>query len=176
MRHGQTVWNERGISQGRRNNRLSKCGIKVTQDVAKTLKDIPFDVIFSSPLMRTMQTANIVNQYHHVKIIKDDDLIEIDQGIFAGRKKDSLSQQEQLLRKSRSKAAGMESYQHCLKRTKNFVERLKKTNFKNVLVVTHYRAATFIEDIVCGNEIDFLEIRQKFENSQVKKFELKCEN
>ena len=29
MRHGTTVWNEKGITQGRTNNRLSKSGIEL---------------------------------------------------------------------------------------------------------------------------------------------------
>ena len=92
MRHGTTVWNEKGITQGRSNNRLSKNGIELTELVSKKFKDIKFDVIISSPLMRTIQTANIMNKYHNVKVFKDDELLEIDQGIFTGHYKNSLTE------------------------------------------------------------------------------------
>ena len=87
MRHGKTNWNENGTIQGRSNNRLSNNGKAVVEEVALKQKDTKFDIIFCSPLMRTMQTANIMNQYHNVKILKDERLIEIEQGIFTRRKK-----------------------------------------------------------------------------------------
>lgn len=172
MRHGETVWNRNGITQGRRNNRLSKEGIVVTENVAKQVKDIPFDVIFTSPLMRTVQTANIVNKYHKVKVIKDDDLNELEQGIFTGRKKNSLSEQEQLIKNARLKSAGIESYEECFERVKNFVHRIKNSKFQNVLIVTHDRCATFIQNIVSGKETDFSDLKNKrdFKNSEIRKF------
>ena len=39
MRHGTTVWNEKGITQGRTNNRLSKGGVLLTQEVAEKLRN-----------------------------------------------------------------------------------------------------------------------------------------
>ena len=92
MRHGSTVWNEKGITQGRSRNMLSENGRFLVQELANKYKNIQFDVIFSSPLMRTMQTSNIMNKYHNVKIIKDERLIEIDQGVFTGRSKNDLTE------------------------------------------------------------------------------------
>ena len=173
MRHGTTVWNEKGITQGQTNNRLSKNGILLTQEVAKKLKDVPFDIIISSPLMRAIQTANIINKYHKVKVVKDLSLIEINQGIFTGRKKSALSNEELMLKNSRSKQAGMETYQECFERAKNFVKEIKnKYNYKNVLVVTHNCTATFIEDIICNKKIDFSDANflRGFKNAEVKNF------
>lgn len=173
MRHGTTVWNELGITQGRSNNRLSKSGINLTQNVARSLKDITFDIIICSPLMRTIQTANIVNQYHKVKIIKDSELIEIDQGIFTGRHKDSLSKEELALKNSKSKDAKMETYEECFDRTKLFLNTIKdKYNYENILVITHNCNASFIEDILTNEKIDFSNPKflRKFNNAEVKKF------
>lgn len=173
MRHGKTVWNEKGITQGQTNNRLSKNGILVTQEVAKNLKDIPFNIIISSPLMRTIQTANIINAYHKVKVVKDFKLIEINQGIFTGRSKYSLSDEEQALKNSRAKSTGMESYQDCFNRIKTFIEEIKsKYNYETVLIVTHNCNATFIEDVICGKKVDFNDnnFLRNFKNAEVKKF------
>ncbi len=174
MRHGKTVWNEKGITQGRTNNRLSKHGIQETQEVAKNIKDVALDVIFVSPLMRTMQTANIINRFHNVKIIKDDDLIEIEQGIFTGRNKNSLSEEEKILKAERSPLAKMESYEDCYNRVNNFLKRLKNSDFKNVLVITHNCSATFIEDIVTEEKVDFANgnFLRRFKNAEIKKFEI----
>ena len=66
MRHGTTVWNEKGITQGRTNNRLSKKGKLLTEEVSQKYKDLKIDFIFCSPLMRTVQTANIINKFQRI--------------------------------------------------------------------------------------------------------------
>ena len=173
MRHGTTVWNEKGVTQGRSNNRLSKQGILLTTEVAKSLKDIDFDIIITSPLMRTVQTANIINKYHKVKILKDYNLTEIDQGIFTGRNKSSLSKEEETLKNKRSKSVGMESYEECFNRVATFVNTLKENcNYNNVLVVTHNCVATFVEDILTNKNANFKDSQflRNFNNAEVKKF------
>lgn len=174
MRHGQTVWNVKKITQGRSNNRLSKRGKEETKKMAEHYKNVPFDAIFASPLMRTMQTANIMNAHHNVKIIKDDRLIEIDQGIFTGRKKSSLSEEELKLKNAKSKEAGMETYEECYNRAKDFVNYLKTCDYQNVLVVTHSCIASFIEDVILCTPVDFSTIPQMndYPNSAIKKFKI----
>lgn len=175
MRHGTTVWNEKGITQGRTNNRLSKKGKELTYSVSEKCKDVEFNVIFCSPLMRTVQTANIINKYHNVKIIKDMNLIEIDQGIFSGRHKDDLTEEERVLKLNRSKKCNMESYKEALSRAKKFVEYVK-CNYKegNILIVTHNCIATFIENLALNINIDLNNDKhlRNFDNAQIKKITL----
>ena len=70
MRHGTTLWNEKDITQGRSSNRHSKNGVELTKKVSKEFKNNKIEVIISSPLMRTMQTANIMNIYHNVVLVQ----------------------------------------------------------------------------------------------------------
>ena len=173
MRHGTTVWNEFGKTQGRSNNRLSKAGIELTKKVAKEYANVKFDAIICSPLMRTMQTANLMNEYHKVKIIKDDRLIEIDQGIFSGRGRDGLTDEEKVLKYARSEKCGMESFESVFIRIKNFIDQLnKEKKFKNVLIITHNTPASFIAHIYNKVEVDFTkkEHISNFKNAQVKWF------
>ena len=175
MRHGTTVWNEKGITQGRTNNRLSKSGIMLVQKQAEQCKDIKFDAIICSPLMRTVQTANIMNRYHNVKIFKDDLLTEIDQGVFSRRKWSSLTKEEIEIKKSRPKSYGMESYEEAYKRAEIFLHYLpKKYHYENVLIVTHNCTATFLEDILAGKPKDFTDAKflRNFGNAEMKEFEL----
>lgn len=175
MRHGKTVWNEKGITQGRTNNRLSKNGKIKTQEVSRKYAKTHFDVIFCSPLMRTMQTANIMNVFHNTKIVKDQRLIEIDQGIFTGRKKTSLTDEEKQQKFSRDKKYGMESYQSVFLRTKNFIEYLIKQKYENVLIITHDSNAGFFEMIVNNakiNQINFCNGERHFDNSEIKCLDL----
>ena len=176
MRHGTTVWNERGITQGRTNNRLSKNGVLLTEKVSKRYKDCKFDIIFCSPLMRTIQTANIMNRPHNVKIIKDENLIEIDQGIFTGRSKDDLSEDEKRLKALRDKSTGMETYASALDRARDFLSALRKnTKYKNVLVITHNVIASFLDDVLNNVKVDFKnpDHLRNFKNAEVKTFEIK---
>ena len=173
MRHGTTVWNEKHISQGRSQNRLSKSGKELVEQSATMCKNTPFDIIVSSPLMRTMQTSNIMNKYHNVKIVKDDRIIEIDQGVFAGKKVSTLSEKEKLQRIERAKECGMEQFDEIFERTKNFFENLKKDYpYQNILVVTHNWIASLIEGMILNKDIDLKSIRHwaTFDNAQVKHF------
>ncbi len=174
MRHGKTVWNEKKRIQGRSNNRLGKLGKELTQEVSFKYKDISFDVIFCSPLMRTVQTANIMNRYHNVKIIKDARLIEVDQGVFTKRFKSTLTENEKRQRQSRDESCGMEKFESVYERTKEFVKFLKTQNYENVLIVTHNINASMIENIFEGLVVEFNNDKHilRFQNSDVKIFNM----
>lgn len=138
MRHGETVWNKNGIIQGRTNNRLSAEGISQVEAQAEQYKDAHFDLIYSSPLMRTMQTANIMNRYHHCKIVKDSRIIEIDQGQFSGKKKETLTEKQWEQFNFRDKSLGMESFEELRTRVQAFIDEIKqKYPTKSLLIVSH---------------------------------------
>ncbi len=175
MRHGQTVWNKKGITQGRSKNRLSKEGLLQAEESARILKYEKIDLIISSPIMRTVQTANIMNKYHNIKIIKDDKITEIDQGIFTGRKYASLTEEEKQIKAKTSKSAGMESFENVAKRVQDFVEEIKqKYNEKTLLIVTHNITASAIEAYIKNEKFDMQIFRNKinFKNAEVKSFEI----
>ncbi len=172
MRHGTTVWNEKGITQGRSNNRLSKAGIEITKQVAEDLKDTKFDAIFCSPLMRTMQTANIVNKYHNLKIIKNDLLIELDEGDFTGTKLKNRTPEEVIFKRERSQKHNMESYEHAQKRCESFLNEIRLLNLKNLLIITHGFNAIILEMLLLNQEIDYKYKKSfnDFKNAEVRKF------
>ncbi len=58
IRHGQTGHNHRGIIQGRHvNSKLSKKGIRQAEAFYLAYKDVPFQKIYTSTLLRTKQTV-----------------------------------------------------------------------------------------------------------------------
>ena len=145
-RHGKTVWNEQKRTQGRVHNRLCKDGILSSQETAEKLKNIKIDYIFSSPLLRSVQTANIINKYHNKKIIKDERLTDIDQGVFTGRFFESLTNEELQIKQTKNKDYGMESLQEMYVRIKDFFEFLKKHYYNyTILIVTHSGVARMVE-------------------------------
>lgn len=73
VRHGHTNFNRWGIMNDDPNVdvHLTPTGVKQAEAAAEKLRDVDIDVIYVSMMPRTMQTAEIINKYHKVKIIKD---------------------------------------------------------------------------------------------------------
>lgn len=146
MRHGVTIWNEKRRTQGQVHNKLSKMGIEDVKSTAIKIKDIKLDYIFTSPLLRAVQTANLVNKHHKVKVIKDERLTDIDQGWFTGKYFDSLTEEEKEGKRNKEAKYNMESTEHFYLRIKEFFNYIK-TEFKNftILVVTHSGGVRLLE-------------------------------
>ncbi|MBQ8451842.1 MAG: nicotinamide-nucleotide amidohydrolase family protein [Clostridia bacterium] len=161
MRHGTTNWNEQNIIQGRSQNRLSVRGIKVAKEAAEKLAYEKIDVIYCSPLFRAVQTANIVNKKQNVKIVKDERLTEIDQGIFTGRKKASLTPTEKEMRDAAGPGTKIEHCEHVIDRVEEFLDFLRDNEkCENVLVITHDICALAIKDLIDGINRDINDYRK----------------
>ena len=172
MRHGSTVWNEKHICQGRSQNRLSKFGKLQVEQQAIEYKRLKIDFIFASPLMRTMQTANIMNKYHKAKIIRDNRIIEVNQGIFTGQKKGKLTDEQKFEINQFKKDSGIETYEEIYERTIDFINHLRENyKDKNILVVTHGIIASYIEKIGERLSLEQNEIKNysTFYNAEIKK-------
>ena len=84
IRHGETDWNTKRLLQGATDIPLNQNGIEVARLTAKALKDVPFDVIYTSPLSRAVQTAEIMRRDRDIPIIPDERLKEISFGPYEG--------------------------------------------------------------------------------------------
>lgn len=84
IRHGETDWNREGKVQGLSDIELNSDGRRQARQLALSLKDVNIDRIYSSPLLRARQTAQIINSYHQVPVFLDAGLMEMDQGDFEG--------------------------------------------------------------------------------------------
>lgn len=60
IRHGQTEWNKSGRLQGQTDIALNENGRKLAALVGQAIKSIPFDRVISSPLSRSIETAQLV--------------------------------------------------------------------------------------------------------------------
>ncbi|NLJ90461.1 MAG: histidine phosphatase family protein [Clostridiales bacterium] len=83
VRHGETEWNKEYRFQGRTDIPLSKEGMIQAEKVGQRLKD-KFDVIYTSPLTRAVQTAEIISKTSSMSPIIYDNLIEVDFGEWEG--------------------------------------------------------------------------------------------
>ena len=73
VRHGETDWNVLGKLQGSKDIPLNEKGIEQAKELREILKDVKFDIVFASPLQRTLKTAEIICDN---EIIKDERIIE----------------------------------------------------------------------------------------------------
>ena len=76
IRHGQTDWNINDKVQGSSDIPLNETGIQQAYETKKILDNYEFDVVISSPLGRTVHTANIVCEDRDNEILIDERLKE----------------------------------------------------------------------------------------------------
>ena len=85
VRHGETDWNQTHRFQGRIDIPLNKEGENQGHALALTLKDKPLVAIYSSPLLRAIETARFIKEFHpSTPLFEEGGLTEMDLGEFDG--------------------------------------------------------------------------------------------
>ena len=84
IRNGETALNVKGCYYGRTDAVLSEKGISQARYLKEILKEVSFDYIVASPLVRAYNTAQIVMEEREQEIFGDRRLMEQDFGIFEG--------------------------------------------------------------------------------------------
>lgn len=135
VRHGQTLANIEKTVSGDKESPLTIEGIKQAVALGEVFKDIKFDVVFSSPLLRAIDTARLITK----KTVRIDERInERDYGLNEGKPIKNTNPDELWDYKLNTDKYENETVKDLLKRTKDFINFLKE-NYKDktVLVVTH---------------------------------------
>jgi broad specificity phosphatase PhoE len=84
IRHGRTAWNHSDRLQGWADEPLDAVGLAQAASLAGWLADTTFDAIYSSPLRRARQTAEIMARPHGLPVRFDDRLRERNVGEWTG--------------------------------------------------------------------------------------------
>lgn len=147
LRHGQTVWNKSRLLQGSRDIELCEEGKAVARERRDQLKDVDFDVIYSSPLKRAYETACIIRGDRDIPIIKDDRLREINFGENEGKsaielEKDRSNPFSRFFHDPANYEAPKdgESFSDVCKRTREFVQEViepARNKYNRVLIAGH---------------------------------------
>ena len=85
VRHGETEWNKKGIVMGQSDSPLTEAGVEQAKTTAQELKDIHFDVIFSSDLHRAQRTAEIIKLERQLAVQTSKALRERTYGSWEGK-------------------------------------------------------------------------------------------
>ena len=84
IRHGETDWNKTRRLQGKTDIPLNDFGRHLALETAPALKDIPFDLAFTSPLVRASETARLVLGDRTIPIVEDERIEEMCFGPYEG--------------------------------------------------------------------------------------------
>ena len=91
LRHGQAKNNTERILAGRTEGvPLTDVGIKQAEHAAELLGHMNVSAIYSSPIQRARDTAEIAGRHNSVDVTVDDRLIELDMGKFTGMAYDEI--------------------------------------------------------------------------------------
>ena len=85
IRHGETEWNLIGRYQGQADPPLNERGLDQSRALAEKLSGVGLDILYTSPLRRAAQTAEIVAERLGIRVMEDDRLMEIHQGDWQRR-------------------------------------------------------------------------------------------
>ncbi|MGM5480863.1 MAG: histidine phosphatase family protein [Nanobdellota archaeon] len=137
VRHGQTNYNVKGLcseSPGT-NVHLTLKGELQAKLLAKQLQDNTFDMIYTSELYRTQQTAELINKYHKAPHKTDGRLNDRYTG-FDGK---PINDFYETIRHDplHARPPGGETLQEAKQRVNEFLNELKTKHYDNVLIVTH---------------------------------------
>jgi len=142
-RHGETLWNVEKVFRGRADVNLDEVGIKQAELLGKYLSNWELEAIYTSPLKRALDTANIIARYQKVAVRIAEGLTDFDYGEWQ-----SLPEQEvkrlypALLNEwhnnpGKVKTPGGESLEDVRRRAVEVVNGILSRHQGNVLLVSH---------------------------------------
>jgi broad specificity phosphatase PhoE len=124
IRHGETDWNHDGRIQGASDVPLNAVGVRQAERLAARLRDVRFDAVYSSDLVRARLTAKTALPETELRL--DARLRELSYGVFEGKTWDGMNAEEAALARHwsedrhRRRIPGGESYGDLMERVAAF--------------------------------------------------------
>ena len=147
VRHGETVWNKEKKIQGQSDIPLNEYGRELGTITAEALKDIPFDIVYSSPLIRAKETAEILVKNRSLEIHEDPRLVEMSFGEGEGESLPEIHTHPEMKLHNfihnpgeYIPPAGGETFEELYNRCKNFIEEViipAENKYETMLIVGH---------------------------------------
>lgn len=145
LRHGQAKNNTERVLAGRTPGvPLTEKGVDQSEQAAKFLEEMNISAIYSSPIERAKNTAEIIGKHVSIDVRIDDRLIELDMGKFTGRPYDEIfsSHGNVFMKFYRGELEiahnGVETFEQVKKRILDIVDHVIENHpDENVVLVTH---------------------------------------
>lgn len=161
VRHCQASGNLDGVFQGSIDTDITQTGQQQLEQLRERFRLQKLDAVYTSPLLRARLTADAVNFYHGLPVRIEQDLREIDAGVWEGKRwsefpvkypEDTLNWN---LYPWRFAPQGGESMQQVYDRVWKAMQRIVQKNPRSDLAVVSHGCA--IRNIMChahGYEIE----------------------
>jgi len=145
LRHGQAKNNTERVLAGRTPGvPLTEKGVDQSEQAAKFLEEMNISAIYSSPIERAKNTAEIIGKHVSIDVRIDDRLIELDMGKFTGRPYDEIfsSHGNVFMKFYRGELEiahnGVETFEQVKRRILDIVDHVIENHpDENVVLVTH---------------------------------------
>jgi len=146
IRHGESADNAAGVLGGRRDSELTEKGRLQAKETAYNIsgRDYDFDIIYSSPLKRALETARIIAGKLGIADLRTDErLRESDFGILTGKPYSDIDRYASGIVNTANvrfflQAEGAESFLEVFERCEDFLREIEKEESgKDILIVTH---------------------------------------
>ena len=169
VRHGQATSNVNKLYNTYEDD-LTEVGINQAKILADLIKDIDYDVLISSPLIRCLHTANIIN-VKNKEIITDDSLKERDAGNLKGTPLANTNREEYWNYNTTLVQGEYEDIKEFFKRISAFLDKLKMKEYKSVLIVAHSGVSKAIDAYFNGLGDGFF-LNKGLNNCEIKEYDL----
>lgn len=155
VRHGQLDW-EDNIKKciGITDVNLSEEGIKKAVSIGNFLRERNINEIYTSNLTRCKKTAEIVSSILHIPYNIENQLIEINMGIWENKSFDyiKLNYPEEYYNRGKSlstfRIKNGETFKECYERSNHIFRELSEKNYdKNIAIICH---SGIIKSIICS--------------------------
>ena len=126
--------------QGRTDEPLNETGIAQAKAAREKIGDIRFDAVYSSPLIRAIETGSIIGNVDKSEIIIDDRLIEADFGKYELRNYYLLGPAMMLywyIPEFFPAPESVEKLSDMIERSHSFLKELEEKDYENVLIACH---------------------------------------
>lgn len=169
VRHGQVPHN--ALNQYNATNEdLTELGINQAKELRDKIKNMKFDVIISSPLIRAKHTAEIIN-INNTKTIYDERIRERDCGDLSGKPLEVTNREEYWNYNTAIKYGTSENIKLFFERVYNFLDDLKTKNHLTVLIVAHSGVSKAFSGYFDGIN-DGIFLSRGLKNCEIKEYEL----
>ena len=142
IRHGEIPSNVNKVYAGRSPERLTEKGVQQARQVSETLKEYVVDAIYSSPIQRAVQTAQIISETLELNLQVEEAFREIEMGPWEGMSEEDVEKRypdEWNIWNSdpaELRMEGRETLEKLLSRVLAGIRNIKDSG-DNVVIVTH---------------------------------------
>lgn len=172
VRHGQTNTNAGNRLLGVTDEGINKTGETQCLNLQENIAKLNIDICFSSPLSRTIQTAEIITN-KKVPIITDNRLVERNFGTLEGGSSNDKYIPEFWNYYLNINEYGVEPLQELFARTEDFINYLKENyHDKNVLITSHAATIRALHFNLIGFNEDTNMLSFKVDNAKILEYEI----